>query len=212
MSDEKHAVRERPVSAARINRTQIAADGRDTAIIRDLPRPGVTVVHAPGRTSTLPIDDDGVLEITTTTPGVYVVVVKAWPYREARFTITAPLTMKFCAEPDLDAIRSGAKQTVDEAVELVARARAHRDAIHARKRAEAQALAADPGAAAPLLRAEAGNADGALAALVEAILAKPDDVAARELLRRAAVADIRAAGSPATILAVATRAVEQLKG
>jgi hypothetical protein len=76
-------IRPRPTIPA-FNKTEIAANGTDTARIKRLPF-GITVL----------IDDqpytltDDVLEITATMPATYHVVIDVWPYRRYAATITA---------------------------------------------------------------------------------------------------------------------------
>jgi hypothetical protein len=76
-------IRARPVLPA-FNKTEIVADGTDTARIKRLPF-GITVL----------IDDqpytltDDVLEITAAMPATYHVVIDVWPYQRYVATITA---------------------------------------------------------------------------------------------------------------------------
>ena len=80
----------RPDMPVKVDRTAIAADGRDACVVTGLPEPCAMTVD--GAMTEIPADESGRrgrVAFSTDRPGVYEVVITAWPYRDARFTVTA---------------------------------------------------------------------------------------------------------------------------
>jgi hypothetical protein len=80
---------ERPSMAVAINKTLIKAGDNDAAILTGAPKDVAFSVSVGGSSvwsGTLP---DGELELSVPTPGVYVVMLKKWPYRDFNVSIEA---------------------------------------------------------------------------------------------------------------------------
>lgn len=75
---------ERPEMALSVTKTDISADGTDSAIITGLPSPASVTLNS----ETYDVLD-GVIEITVEAPGVYAVKCTAWPYRDKEITVNA---------------------------------------------------------------------------------------------------------------------------
>jgi hypothetical protein len=101
--------------------------------------------------------------------------------------------MKLTIDP-MASMKSKAEELINRYFDTIAFNRAHRDQVHVLKKQEAIKVAA--GESSKLLSEEALLLGSSESALAETILAKPDELAGRELVRRRAIVGVRKATSP----------------
>jgi hypothetical protein len=79
----------RPALPAKLSKSVIKADDKDTAELTGLPNPCRVVVSAAGMTLEDQMVTDGGICITSQVPTTYTILVYAFPYKRASFTVEA---------------------------------------------------------------------------------------------------------------------------
>lgn len=80
----KRRVENRPTINGAVSKNPFVADGVDTSCISGLPKPCIVLFEGEQY-----LTEDGVFEFTTDVPGIFQVIVQAWPYLDKTFTIEA---------------------------------------------------------------------------------------------------------------------------
>ena len=75
----------RPANPATIDKTEIIANGRDVAVISNLPNPSEVLIIPIGRYTVT----DGSIEFSTDTAGDYKITISSFPYLDKEFTVHA---------------------------------------------------------------------------------------------------------------------------